>query len=41
MAIGQWTVGTIYVNTSGNSNQVILNRLQECVQYNIFSEGIH
>ena len=33
--LGNGQLGTTYVNTSGNSNQVILNRLQECVQYNI------
>ena len=33
--LGNDQLGTIYVNTSGTSNQVVLNRLQECVQYNI------
>ena len=33
--LGNEQLGTIYVNTSGTSNQVVLNRLQECVQYNI------
>ena len=28
-------LGTIYANTSGSSNQLLLNMLQECVQYNI------
>ncbi|KAL5497494.1 hypothetical protein EMCRGX_G013970 [Ephydatia muelleri] len=33
--LGNEQLGTIYVNTSGTSNQVVLNRLHECVQYNI------
>ena len=33
--LGNEQLGSIYVNTSGTSNQVVLNRLQECVQYNI------
>eukprot|EP00731_Ephydatia_muelleri_P009395 Em0004g1733a len=33
--LGNKQLGTIYVNTSGTSNQVVLNRLHECVQYNI------
>ena len=28
-------LGTIYVNTSGVTNQLVLNWLQECVQYSI------
>ena len=33
--LGNGQSGSIYVNTSGASNQLVLNRLQECVQYNI------
>ena len=33
--MGNGQLGTMYVNTSGDSNQLVLNSLQECVQYNI------
>ena len=33
--MGNGQLGTMYVNTSGESNQLVLNSLQECVQYNI------
>ena len=33
LGIGQ--LGTIYVNTSGAQNQLVLSGLQECVQYSI------
>ena len=33
--MGNGQLGTMYVNTSGESNQLVLHSLQECVQYNI------
>ncbi|KAL5518014.1 hypothetical protein EMCRGX_G003675 [Ephydatia muelleri] len=33
--MGNGQLGTMYVNTGGDSNQLVLNSLQECVQYNI------
>ena len=33
--MGNGQLGTTYVNTSGDSNHLVLNNLQECVQYNI------
>ena len=31
--LGSGQLGTMYVNTSGTPNQLVLNNLQECVQY--------
>ena len=33
--LGSGQLGTMYVNTSGTPNQLVLNNLQECVQYTI------
>ena len=33
--MGNVQLDTIYANTSGASNQLVFNRLQECVQYSI------
>ncbi|KAL5487029.1 hypothetical protein EMCRGX_G019584 [Ephydatia muelleri] len=33
--LGDGQLGTMYVNTSGTPNQLVLNNLQECVQYTI------
>ena len=34
--LGDGQLGTMYVNTSGTPNQLVLNNLQECVQYTLF-----